>query len=69
MEDPFVEVSEDRVAVGVSGDDPSPVLAAAVAGSPLNESFEFASGVPTVVPAFAAATLTLVLEVPLEGTS
>ena len=67
-EDPFVEVSEDWVAVGVSGDESSPVLAAAVAVSPLNESVEFASGVPAVVPALTAATLALVLEVPLERT-
>ena len=44
-EDPLVEVPEDRFAISVLGKDPSPILGAALAGSPLNESVEFSERV------------------------
>ena len=56
----LVEVPKDRVAIGVLGNNSGPVLITALVGSPLNESVEFASGVPTVVAALTAATLALV---------
>jgi hypothetical protein len=46
--------------VGLLGSDPGPVLVAALAGGPLHEPVELTFGVPTVVPALAAATLALV---------
>jgi len=65
-EDAFVEVSKGWLAVSAFGNDAGLVFVATLAGGPLNESVEFASGVPTVVPALTAATLILVLEVPIE---
>ena len=67
-EDPLVEIIEDRFSIDIIGDDPGPVLVAALAGSPLREPFELAGGVPSVVPTVATAALPLVLEVALERT-
>ena len=64
----FVEVLEDRLAVDVVGNDPRPVVATAVAGSPLGEPLELARCVPSIVPTVATAALPLVLQIPLEGT-
>jgi len=58
-EDAFVKVLERWFAVDVVGDDPNPVVVAAVAGCPLGEPFEFARCVASVVPAVATAALPL----------
>ncbi len=55
-----------EVTVNVVGDDSGPVVVTPIAGGPFDEPFEFAGGVPAVVPALATATLALVLEVPVE---
>ncbi|MFD1527763.1 hypothetical protein [Halolamina salina] len=63
----FVEIVEGRLAVDVVGDDPGPVVGAAVAGGPLGEPLEFAGCVTSIVPTVAAAAFPLVLEVALEA--
>ena len=64
--DPLVKVPEDWFSIGVLGHDSGTVVAAVAAG-PLGELLELAGGVRTVVPALTAATLALVLEMPLEA--
>jgi len=64
----LVKVREGRFAVDIIGDNPCPVLGAALTGGPLGESLKFPGRVPTVVPALTAAAFPLVLEIPLEGT-
>jgi len=55
-EDPLVEVSEDRVAISVLGNNLSLVLFAALAGGLLGEPLELTGGILTVVPPLTAAT-------------
>jgi len=66
-EDAFIEILEGGNAVDVVGDDPGPVIIAALTSGPLGESFELAGSVSAIVPALAAAALALVLEIALEG--
>ncbi len=67
-EDTFIEVFEGGLSVGIVGDDPSPVVATAVASGPFSESLEFACRVASIVSALATAAFPLIQEVPLEGT-
>jgi hypothetical protein len=62
----FVEIAEGRLTVDVVGDDPSPVVGPAVAGSPLGEPPEFAPSVTSIVSTVSTASFPLVLEVALE---
>jgi len=62
----FVEIVEGRLSVDVVGDDPGPVVVAAVAGGPLREPLELACSVTSIVPAVPTAAFSLVLEVALE---
>jgi len=66
-EDAFVEVLECGVAVDVVGDNPGPVVVAAVAGGPLGEPLELTCSVSSIVPTVPTAAFPLVLEVALEG--
>jgi len=63
----FVEIVEGWLPVDVVGDDPGPVVVAAVAGGPLGEPLELAGCVASIVPAIAAAAFPLVLEIALEA--
>ncbi|ELZ38318.1 hypothetical protein [Halorubrum glutamatedens] len=63
----FVEIVKGGLPVDVVGDDPGPVVVAAVAGGPLGEPLELAGCVSSIVPTVATATLPLVLEIPFEG--
>ncbi|ELZ38496.1 hypothetical protein C473_00217 [Halorubrum distributum JCM 10247] len=63
----FIEIVEGRLAVDIVGNNPGPVVGAAVAGGPLGEPLELAGCVASIVPAVATATFPLVLEVALEG--
>ena len=67
-EDAFIEILECGVAVDVVGDDPDPVVVAAVAGGPLGEPLELACSVSSIIPTVPTAAFPLVLEVALEGT-
>jgi hypothetical protein len=66
-EDPFIEIVEGRFPIDVVGDDPGPVVVAAVAGGPLGEPLELAGCVASIVPTVPTAAFPLVLEVTLEG--
>jgi len=64
--DTLVEVLERGGAVDVAGDDPGPVVGAALAGGPLRESLELAGCVASIIPTVPTAAFPLVLEVALE---
>ena len=63
----FVEIVKGRLPVDVVGDDPGPVVGAAVAGGPLREPLELACSVSSIVSAVAPAAFPLVLEVAFEA--
>lgn len=64
----LVEIGERRLAVDGVGGDALRTVAPAVPSRPLVAPLEFASCVPSVIPALTAAALSFVLEVALDET-